>query len=103
MKIKNLLSIAILGLALISCSDKKTRCYVCDKNESSQVADFITKNAKSSNNMSDEEMEDVITELRETGIKLYCRQILVNSNWNRNIIWEEVKIDSLEVLHPYLR
>jgi len=52
--------------------------------------------------MSDEEMEDVISELRETGIKLYCKQVFVPCNWDNQIIWEEVKKDSLQTLHPYL-
>ena len=92
----------LLCLVLFSCSDKQTRCYVCEQSESLQVADFVSKNITGANNMSDEEMEDVIAELRKTGIKLYYKQVFVPSNWNNEIIWEEVKKDSLQTLHPYL-
>ena len=51
--------------------------------------------------MSDEEMEDVISELRKTGIKLHCKQIFVSCTWDNQIIWEELKKDSLQTLHPY--
>ena len=103
--IKTLKSYALytlLCLVLFSCSHKQTRCYVCEKPESLQVADFVSKNIKDSNNMSDEEMEDVIYELRKTGIKLYCKQVFVPCTWDNQIIWEEVKKDSLQTLHPYL-
>lgn len=101
-KIKNILLILILSLAFISCSDKKTKCYVCDRSENSQVVEFLSNNIKSSNNMSGKEMEGVISELRKTGIKLYCRQIFVKCAWRGDVIWEEVQKDSLETLHPYL-
>ncbi len=103
--IKTLKSYALyilLCLVLFSCSDKKTRCYVCDEQQRLQVADFVSKNIKSANNMSDEEMEDVISELRNTGIKLYCRQEFVPTAWNGNIIYEEIKKDSLQTYYPYL-
>jgi predicted peroxiredoxin len=75
---------------------------VCEQSEGLLVADFVSKNIKSANNMSDEEMEDVISELRKTGIKLYCKQSFVPCNWDNRIIWEKVKKDSLQVFHPYL-
>jgi hypothetical protein len=40
--------------------------------------------------------------LIKTGIILYCKQVFVSCNWNNQIIWEEVKKDSLQTLHPYL-
>ena len=92
----------VLCLVLFSCSDKQTRCYVCEQPESLQVADFLSNNIKGANNMSDEEMEDVISELRNTGIKLYCKQVFVPCDWQNQVIWEEVKKDSLQTLHPYL-
>ena len=92
----------LLCIVLLSCSDKKTRCYVCEKTESLQVAEFLSKNIKDANNMSDEEMEDVITELRKTGIRLYCKQEFVSCNWDNIIIWQEIKKDSLQTYHPYI-
>ncbi len=91
-----------LCLVLFSCSDKKTLCYVCDEQQRLQVANFVSKNIKGANNMSDEEMEDVISELRNTGIKLYCRQEFVPTSWNGDIIYEEIKKDSLQTYYPYL-
>lgn len=81
----------LLCLVLFSCSDKQTRCYVCEQSESLQVAEFVSGNIKGANNMSDEEMEDVISELRNTGIKLYCKQMFVPCDWQNQVIWEEVK------------
>lgn len=92
----------LLCLVLFSCSNKQVPCYVCDEQQRLQVADFVSKNVKGANNMSDEEMEDVISELRDTGIKLYCRQEFVPTNWNGNILYEEIKKDSLQTYYPYL-
>lgn len=104
-KIKTLTRYALytlLCLVLFSCSDNQTRCYVCDEQQRLQVADFVSKNVKGANNMSDEEMEDVISELRDTGIKLYCRQEFVPTSWNGDILYEEIKKDSLQTYYPYL-
>lgn len=92
----------LLCLVFFSCSDKKARCYVCDEQQRLQVADFVSKNVKGANNMSDEEMEDVISELRDTGIKLYCRQEFVPTSWDGYILYEEIKKDSLKTYYPYL-
>lgn len=92
----------LLCLVLFSCSDKTTRCYVCDEQQRLQVADFVSKNIKGANNMSDEEMEDVIDELRDTGIKLYCRQEFVPASFNGNILYEKIQKDSLKTYYPYL-
>lgn len=91
-----------LALVLFSCSDKTTRCYVCDEQQRLQVADFVSKNIQGANNMSDEEMEDVINELRDTGIKLYCRQEFVPTSFNGDILYEEIQKDSLQTYYPYL-
>lgn len=90
----------LLCLVLFSCSDKKTWFYVCDEQQRLQVADFVSKNIKGANNMSDEEMEDVIDELKDTGIQLYCRQEFVPTSWNSNILYEKLQKDSL---HTYYR
>ena len=92
----------LLCLVLFSCSDKQIRCYVCDEQQRLQVADFVSKNVKGANNMSDEEMEDVISELRDTGIKLYCRQEFVPTSWNGDILYDKIQKDSLQTYYPYL-
>jgi hypothetical protein len=65
-------------LTLSSCGDTVDKCYACDEQQKKSVQEFITMNTKSSNNMSDEEMEDVIKELRETAIKTICNQKYMN-------------------------
>ena len=59
---KNAIRIILLSIIISSCSDRLSRCYVCNEQERLQVADFVSKNIEASNNMSDEEMEDVISE-----------------------------------------
>ncbi len=103
--IKTLTSYAfytLLCLVFFSCSDKKIRCYVCDEQQRLQIVDFVSKNIKSANNMSDEEMEDVISELRDTGIKLYCRQEFIMTSWGGDILYDKIKKDSLQTYYPYL-
>ena len=94
----------IMSLSMISCSyeDKTTRCYVCNQQERLNAAEFVSNNVKNANNMSDEEMEDVISELRKTGIKLYCRQEFIPTTHNGNIKWSEIKRDSLDTYYPYI-
>lgn len=57
---------------------------------------------KNANNMSDEEMEDVIYELRKTGISLYCKQIFIPTTWDNKIKYEEIVKEESETLYPYL-
>jgi hypothetical protein len=45
---------------------------VCNCQQRDKVADFIQNSIKNANNMSDEEMEDVIRELRHTAVNIYC-------------------------------
>jgi len=89
-------------VALTSCSDKKTRCYSCLKEDNLKVVEFVSSNIKNANNMSDEEMEDVITELRETGIKLYCKQKFIPTTWDNQIKYNEIVKEENETIHPFL-
>ena len=100
-KINKFIIYTFLLLIIYSCSSEKKPCYVCDRSESLEVSDFITKNMKNANNMSDEEMEDVIKELRKTGVILYCKQEFFNYSSNFNIVWEETKRDTSKTYHPY--
>jgi hypothetical protein len=85
-------------LVLASC-DNKTRCYVCNPEENRKAQEFVASNIKAANNMSDEEMEDVIDELFTTSIKLNCRQKMMNCSWDNHVNWSEVEKDSLDVVH----
>ena len=101
-KLSYTLYILLCLVFLSSCSDKKARCYSCLKEDNLKVIEFVSKNIKNANNMSDEEMEDVITELRETGIKLYCNQIFVPTTWDNQIKYNEIIKEENETLHPFL-
>lgn len=94
---KKLLLIFICITSLSSCSDHQTMKWVCSCSEQEKVATFITSNVKSSNNMSDEEMEDVISELRETAIKVNCHQKLMWVDNQHIVNWEKTKLDSCEI------
>ena len=89
-------------ITLSSCADKKIRCYVCDKQEKEKVENFVSSNIKNANNMSDEEMEDVISQLEETGIKIHCRQEFILTDWNGNIYYDKLNKKKDETIFPYI-
>jgi hypothetical protein len=51
--------------------------YVCNCKEKEKLEEFLSNTIKDANNMSDEEMEDVIPELRTSGVKTFCSQRLL--------------------------
>lgn len=100
----NLHSSVVLSTILLLCAffsscsaDRHDVEWVCSCEEQKKVADFVSKNTSAANNMSDEEMEDVITELRRTGVKLHCQQKLMWQDGNGSINWEKEKLDSCQV------
>jgi hypothetical protein len=73
-----IVSLCLVFFALLSCNQRTQKYYyVCNCEESENVEKFITENIKNANNYSDEEMEDVIHELRLDGIRLNCHQRLI--------------------------
>ena len=73
--------------------------YVCNCTEKEKLQNFVQSSIKNANNMSDEEMEDVIHQLYKDGIAMYCnpRPIWVKKNsWA--IDWNKQKIDSCETI-----
>jgi len=72
----------LLGIFMLSCGNNNTKRirYVCSCKEKKEVQKFITKNILKANNYSDEEMEDVIEQLEETGIKIICHQEITDQN-----------------------
>ena len=101
-KIIQKISLILTLIFLISCSDKKIRCYVCDADEKTKVSEFVSKNMKGANNMSDEEMEDVIKQLEETGIRIHCRQEFILTDWNGNIYYDKLNKEENETIFPYI-
>ena len=75
--------------------------WVCSCQEQVKIVDFISSNIKSANNMSDEEVEDVIVELRRTGIKVHCKQKMIDIDGYGHIDWSKVKLDSCQILVEY--
>lgn len=66
--------IVLLTLLWLLCScDKPVRYNYYGTDETAvKIELFVSSNMKSANNMSDEEMEDVIKELYQTAVKTYC-------------------------------
>lgn len=75
---KLLILLAIIGL-LASCETKTQKIiYACTCEQQQKVSDNIKSSIKSANNMSDEEMEDVIIQLEKTFVRTNCQQKLAN-------------------------
>jgi hypothetical protein len=78
MKKQILILVALSGLLNFSCDNNNGNNesvqleYVCNCKQIEKVSDFIEKSIKNANNMSDEEMEDVIEELHRTAVKVNC-------------------------------
>ena len=89
-------------VVLSSCADKKIRCYVCDKEEKQKVENFVSSNIKNANNMSDEEMEDVIRELTDTAIKINCKQKYLDADFNGNLDYNAIDKKEDETVFPYI-
>lgn len=83
-------------ILLSGCGNEKGRVTICTCEQLEKVGKFVTDNIQSANNMSDEEMEDVITQLEDTGMKIYCQQRTIEINHHGNPDWEVVKLDSCE-------
>ena len=98
---KKLILLFIL-VALSSCADKKIRCYICDKEEKEKVEKFVSSNIKNANNMSDEEMEDVIEELTNTAIKINCRQKFFDGKFNGDLNYNAIDKKEDETVFPYI-
>jgi hypothetical protein len=94
---KLLVHCIVICSVFFACSDHQSLEWVCSCTQQQKVANFITANTKSANNMSDEEMEDVIKELRQTGIKLHCSQKLMWKTHHGQVNWNKEKLDSCEV------
>jgi len=77
--------IVLICAITVSCGDNKADTYpvyVCNCEQRDKVIDFLEKTISDANNMSDEEMEDVIIELRETAYKTICGITNIKGNYN---------------------
>jgi hypothetical protein len=88
----------LLAVVLLGCGSKQRSRYVCNCEEQKQLQAFVKESIKPANNMSDEEMEDVVHQLRVDGIKIYCKQKAVWVDNNGAIDWTKQKFDSCDVV-----
>ena len=68
----------MIALLIVGCGSQKTKLYrVCDCEQKDSVATFIERTVGLANNMSDEEMEDVIRQLEATAVRIHCPEQLL--------------------------
>lgn len=88
-------------LILLGCGKTSVTKFVCSCDESKNASEWIKTSIAPANNMADEEMEDVIAELRKTAIMLHCHQRVFLADHNGNVIWgiKENRLDTCETVH----
>ena len=70
-------------ISIVSCTDKgQERVYDCSPSQQKKVSEFIATSIKNANNMSDEEMEDVIKQLEHTAVRCNCSQYVVEVEYS---------------------
>jgi hypothetical protein len=79
----------LLALTVIACSEpKQRRVYACDCKQMAEVSKNIKESIGKVNNMSDEEMEDVIIQLERTFVRTNCSQRMVDGL--QHDVWFEI-------------
>lgn len=74
---KIFLILIAISITLTSCfqsREEQRLIYTCDCQQQAQASQFVKESILSANNMSDEEMEDVISQLEKTSVRLHCSQ-----------------------------
>jgi len=100
-KLRYSLYAVLVVVFLSSCSGENAK-YVCNCEQLEKVQGFIERSIKPSNNMSDEEMEDVIHQLWVTGVKTTCQKRVFPTDSHNNIDWSEAKVDSCETAYDWV-
>ena len=98
---KNIILLICITLCICSCEESSHKTmYVCNCMEQEKLQKFVSQSIKSANNMSDEEMEDVIEQLRIDGTKIFCKPkpVWVFSNNIHNIDWKKEKYDTCSII-----
>ena len=103
---KNLLILCLLFL-LASCADtSQSNVTVCNCQQKEKVANLIHSSIKNANNYSDEEMEDVISQLEQTYRRTICSETLGtyknDGGWSSHWYFDytSVKQDSCLTYYP---
>lgn len=93
----------LLALVLTGCENQPNQHHLCNCAQSEKVVDFVVKNTGPANNMSDEEMEDVIKRIETVGIRQYCPQRIFWEG-NSGIDWKDPRnnLDSCESVFTYV-
>jgi len=94
---KIILAIAVVGM--FGCGGREVNRQFCYCNEKDKASEWISQNIKPSNNMSDEEMEDVIRQLNRTAMNLFCHE--KKAIWNSYSNTLKYELDSCETLARY--
>lgn len=101
---KKIIILIFTAFLLYSCSDdseKRVVFYEADSVGKQNIVKFIKETIGDANNKSDEEMEDVIEELRETGVKLYATQkIMLKKDFNNYI---QTKNDDITIFKMFIK
>lgn len=88
----------LLAVVLLGCGSSQETRFVCNCEQQKQLQTFVKESIKPSNNMSDEEMEDVINQLRKDGIRIFCKQKPVWLKYGGEIDWSKQKVDICEAI-----
>lgn len=95
-------------LIIVGCSNEqqqpktfKRLMRVCTCEQQAKAANFMKETIKQANNMSDEEMEDVIYQLEQTAVRLHCPQKLMKYPQHENGLNEPLNLDSCETVYNY--
>lgn len=97
---KNKIIILVVTLIfLTSCSHHQRLKTVCNCEQNLKVEAFLKSTIKDSNNMSDEEMEDVIYRLHITAMSIHCDQKMTWVDDGGWIVPEKLKLDSCQTIY----
>ena len=86
-----------LSIFALSCGAEQSR-YVCNCEQQKALQSFVANGIRAGNNMSDEEMEDVIYQLRIDGTKMFCKLKPVWIDSQGGIDWRKHKLDTCEII-----
>lgn len=97
--------VLLLSVSIVSCTAKrelsqdKEPFMVCSCQQDEKRAGWVGQHVKDSNNMSDEEMEDVISELNRVSYGMFCSEKLfyyTGDGYSMRPDYTRIKLDSCE-------
>ena len=78
-----------------------TAVWACTCDEQSAAAKWVGDHIEDANNRSDEEMEDVISQLQKTAIQLHCKRKMKHVSVNNSGTIVGVPNDSCLIIYNY--